>query len=392
MTTITDNFNRADGAIGSSSEGWSWANAQGSFSIVSNAAVPGTGGQNNCRAESDLSSSDHYSEAVVTYAGVADDVGVAARFATAANTAYLYLNDGGNDRIYKVIAGAYTSLTALATAAPTAVTFRLECSGTAIAGKRNGTTRVSTTDSSITTGTRCGIRAYNDGGSASTIDSFVAADLAAGDVTAALSGSSSTASAGTLVSNVAMALTGQAATASAGTLSPDVSIALTGQSATASAGTVTVETGTVIALTGASVTASAGTLAPSVSVALTGSSVTASAGTVTNDGVVVAQPGGGSGGRYRAVRRIFTLPNGMRVLATESEYERLLNPNPVSDFIPEPTKDNDNVFPIRDNIYESEINRRLQESIADMKEIRMAQVVEKLIEAEDEELLVSLWM
>ena len=178
MAVITDNFNRVNGAIGSSSEGWSWTVTAGAFNITSNAATPGTGGHNNARADSDLNA-DHYAQAVCTCAGGVDDVGVIVRYASAADSGYVLVNDNTNDVIYKNSAGSYTSLASSAQAGPSGAVMRLEASGTSLTGKRGASTTASTTDSTFTTNTRAGIRAYNEGGTTSTVDDFEAGDLTA---------------------------------------------------------------------------------------------------------------------------------------------------------------------------------------------------------------------
>lgn len=119
------------------------------------------------------------------------------------------------------------------------------------------------------------------------------------DVTLALTGASSTMSAGTLVANVAYAATGSEATVSAGTVTNVASYGLSGQSVTASAGTLvsnisnalsgqasTISAGTLVAspsyaLSGQSITSSDGTLVSNVSYGLSGSSSTIDTGTVT---------------------------------------------------------------------------------------------------------------
>lgn len=100
-----------------------------------------------------------------------------------------------------------------------------------------------------------------------------------GDLTLALTGQGSTASAGSLALSRSSALGGQAAATSAGTLAPSRSVAASGQGVTASAGTLTGSRSA--SLSGQAATASAGTLAPSATVALSGQAVTASAGTIT---------------------------------------------------------------------------------------------------------------
>jgi hypothetical protein len=96
------------------------------------------------------------------------------------------------------------------------------------------------------------------------------------DVSVALTGEASTASAGTLVPSIDKELTGSGSTASAGTLAPSTAKALLGESATAAAGTL-VATPT-FGLTGQSATAAAGDVIQSRTVALAGQSATVEQG------------------------------------------------------------------------------------------------------------------
>lgn len=115
---------------------------------------------------------------------------------------------------------------------------------------------------------------------ASLADSSAASTVTVGGVAVALTGSSSTSSAGTLSVTSTTAVTGAATTASAGTLTPTAATAITGSEVTASAGTLTPDVSYSVALTGAAVTVSAGTLSPEATAALAGEAATASAGTL----------------------------------------------------------------------------------------------------------------
>lgn len=102
------------------------------------------------------------------------------------------------------------------------------------------------------------------------------------DVTANLSGQSSTSSAGTIAPARAVTASGQAATLSQGSVSKSVSIALSGLSSTASRGTIA--PALTIALTGSSLTASQGAISAGgdVTVSLSGLSMTSAAGTIAS--------------------------------------------------------------------------------------------------------------
>src|SRR5207253_2934705 len=93
-TTITDDFNRADGTtIGNQ---LTWTEVAGTWDTVSN-QVQMTGPASDsatysARAESDLSSADHYAQLVYVNAGTVTTqahLGPAARFSPSAQTHYL---------------------------------------------------------------------------------------------------------------------------------------------------------------------------------------------------------------------------------------------------------------------------------------------------------------
>ncbi len=184
-TTITDNFTRADGTtIGNL---LTWTETSGDMETVSNQVrnvndgIPGS----ESRAETDLSSSDHYSQASVAGLGSGSDItiaGVLARHSASAATFYnsYFRRDDGKQHVRKCVTGTYTELgdTAVTYSIPEAC--KLECSGTAIKGYQAGVQRVSVTDSAISGNTRCGIHLFSATGSTKAlIDDFEAADLAA---------------------------------------------------------------------------------------------------------------------------------------------------------------------------------------------------------------------
>lgn len=98
-------------------------------------------------------------------------------------------------------------------------------------------------------------------------------------VSVALTGSSITASAGSVSVSVSVSLAGTGLTSSAGTLTPNTLAPLAGSNSTASAGSVAVTVAPT--LTGSSLTSSAGSLSPSVSTSLAGSGSTATPGSVS---------------------------------------------------------------------------------------------------------------
>jgi hypothetical protein len=176
-TIITDNFNRTNAdALGTSSEGWTWNEFIGDLDIVSNAVVPQVagGGQDTAMAESDLSSADHYSQAVITLGASFHYVGVIARKHNTAETYYIgYGESNGSCLVDKVINGVQTFLNSGSGMANG--TIKLSANGSSIKFYVNGVEQISFTDTSITGNVRGGIFGYI--GSGCTLDDFQAADL-----------------------------------------------------------------------------------------------------------------------------------------------------------------------------------------------------------------------
>lgn len=186
-TTITESFNTSDGdTLGPD---LTWAEVDGDWDIVSNqAAMVSNFGSTmrDARAESDLSSTDHYAQA--THIIGSRIGGVCTRFASAAETAYIGYTrvvhgSNGICNVSKVVAGTLTSLADSSTHNnATAFTIRSESNGSTIRTLHDGAEEASLTDTSITSGTRCGLAGYDPTGSGSSdplLDAFEAGDLGA---------------------------------------------------------------------------------------------------------------------------------------------------------------------------------------------------------------------
>lgn len=178
MSTITDNFNRADAdPLGSSSEGWSWTETNGDIDIVSNEAKgQASGVENRARADSDLGSADHYAQ--LTMLTISNGLGPCVRFASGADTCYGWLIDGGLNRVFKVVAGGLTSLASFSSPAVNSVV-KLTVTGTTLEPFDDGVSLGTTTDSAISGNSRAGIWVDN----ADRIDTFSAGDLGGGATT-----------------------------------------------------------------------------------------------------------------------------------------------------------------------------------------------------------------
>jgi len=185
-TTITESFNTADSnTLGPD---LTWTEVVGDFDVVSNTAKNGgaAGTQAVARAEHDLSSVDHYSQATTSI--VSANLAVAeclVRFSSSADTSY----DGAHVFYTTVSASAYTALgkrvagveTELASntgALGSSIVLKTYASGSTIKLYADAAERSSVTDTAITTGTRCGLRIYKASTGNPALDSFEAADLA----------------------------------------------------------------------------------------------------------------------------------------------------------------------------------------------------------------------
>lgn len=180
MASASDNFDRADGAIGAN-----WAEDTGNWDIASNVCVQRTTASAFYKARYTATApatNDYYSEAVVVSpTGSSQGTGVAVRMSAAANTCYGYYYYGGdNAYLSEITAGVETILdTGGAVTAATSYTARLEANGTALTGTRNGGADVSATDATLATG-GWGLAAFSGVAAGVTMswNNWAAADLA----------------------------------------------------------------------------------------------------------------------------------------------------------------------------------------------------------------------
>lgn len=197
-TTFTDTFNRADANPISSGTGQSSVATYTEFgafgrtpdwAIVSNEARAQSDAGGLARADFDLSGPDQYAQAKLVNA-VAFNTdnrvrGVAARivagpdfygadcvemFTTSDTWRSFYSDNGGFTAI-----GTNTSLNAV-----DGDILKLECNGSTITRYRNGSSQNAATNTSLSTGTRCGLVEFASGSTGATalrLDDFEAADL-----------------------------------------------------------------------------------------------------------------------------------------------------------------------------------------------------------------------
>lgn len=187
MTTISDDFNRANSdSLGSSSEGWSWTEVAGDSDIAGNTLASGADGTHYARAETDLSTDDHYVEANCTQIGTSSGsaVGLVARYSSSANTGIVgYIRyDASQYRLFRMTAGSFTQIGSTTSEALPSVPFtaRLTVDGTAIALSINSVDKVTTTSSHAVGNIRAGLVTGQVSSQQNRWDDFVAADLGGG--------------------------------------------------------------------------------------------------------------------------------------------------------------------------------------------------------------------
>ncbi len=168
-TSYSDDFNRADGAIGSS---WSTFTASGvSWLIASNVArcfydhpTASTASNNYARYESDVSSADHWCDLTATSATLGNNSqhqnGPLCRYDSAADTAYgsqkSYSTSSVQNSLVKIVSGTFTTLGSSSYAG--VGKRRVQANGSTISCEGPvGTSRVSVSDTAITGNTRGGM-------------------------------------------------------------------------------------------------------------------------------------------------------------------------------------------------------------------------------------------
>lgn len=171
-----DNFNRADGSLGSN---WTQANGTNNPRISSN-ALDSFDASNDCLAywNADSFNNDQYSQ-LVYKSGTGQFLGPSARV-SASNGYGTELNQVGGRYLFKVVAGVTTTIASDSGASFAANDlYRLECSGTSITLKKNGTNVFSVTDTAVPSGA-AGVTGYGTGGGATAWDDFEGGNLGGG--------------------------------------------------------------------------------------------------------------------------------------------------------------------------------------------------------------------
>lgn len=149
MAIYTDNFDRADGALGAN-----WTNINGVFSIVTNKAkvsTAGTGSYSNSVYSAGALGADQYAQVVLQV--VTSMGGAVVRGSNSVNTCYYAVGNSSSTYLFKFVNGAGPT-----TIANNAITWavgnilRLEVRGTVLTVYKNGTAVLTGTDGAIASG------------------------------------------------------------------------------------------------------------------------------------------------------------------------------------------------------------------------------------------------
>lgn len=182
MATASDDFNRADGAIGGN-----WTQVSGTWTVATNAAnQTSAGGVYNTAlyTATPPATNDYSVTAQVRNDGSSFGVGVIARGASGAVSGYAVIGFGGDSfYLIRLDSGSDTILATMsAMATGTTYTVEVEVSGTTVRGRIDGGAWSSVTDANYASG-GWGLACYGSAaGGGRWMDTFAAADLAGATV------------------------------------------------------------------------------------------------------------------------------------------------------------------------------------------------------------------
>ena len=182
-TTLTDDFNRADAdALGTASGGFSWVEYVGDMDIVTNRARNMLNSECQSRANSALSTDDHYSQAKVYGSGDIDPNVFVRQPGDTTQTLYLgWINpDVGQVRVYRQVTGTFTQIgSSVAYTHVNGNVLRVEADAGTVTLKVDGVTKIGpVNDANISGNFYTGLRSATS--TTPEWDDFEAADLAAG--------------------------------------------------------------------------------------------------------------------------------------------------------------------------------------------------------------------
>lgn len=180
-TTIIDDLNRADGdTIGNQ---LSWTEVLGDFDTASNQVVKSATANTveHARAESALSSDDHYAQVLRVAAPGGNYSGPCARIPASPSTDKTFYTIWADNTSYlvKLVAGTQTNMVTGANGMASEI-YKVQADGSTIKGFFAGVENLSVTDTAITGNLYCGLNIF---GTDAILDDFQAADLGAGSDT-----------------------------------------------------------------------------------------------------------------------------------------------------------------------------------------------------------------
>lgn len=182
MTSFSDNFDRANGALGSN---WTDDSSLNALAIFSN-QVRANSSATLCAAVVNTATAtfaaDHSAQCVLSALGTGDWGGVTARWDATAGNGYAVLSDGfsdGSRRILRYAAGTSTVIGTVNLTVVNGDTVKIGVVGTTISAYVNGVLINAVTDATYSTG-QPGIAYLWSNSRVSRIDNFSTTDSAAG--------------------------------------------------------------------------------------------------------------------------------------------------------------------------------------------------------------------
>ena len=183
MTTLTESFTGTGAALGAD---LTWTEITGTWSRTSDTArkTATNSVTEQARAESDVSSSDNYCQVKSLLASNRFG-GPLCRMSASAITAYGSYNDDAQQVLSKFVDGAQTDLAAGTMAYAANQVSKVEANSSTIKGYTDGVEKISTTDTSISSGTRGGLFVFLASTSA-TYDDWELGDIGGGEEPASI--------------------------------------------------------------------------------------------------------------------------------------------------------------------------------------------------------------
>jgi len=155
--SFSDDFNRANGAVGSN-----WDDDGNGWSVASNKLVPGAASSTICHWVAQTSTDNNYSQITLSTIDISKSAGVVARWdggTATAGSGYVWRAYNNEVQLYRCVSGSYTALgTPYSFTQAAGDILKIVVNGSTISGYLNGVLRQQVTDTNITTGKYVGLR------------------------------------------------------------------------------------------------------------------------------------------------------------------------------------------------------------------------------------------